>query len=452
MNEELYMRFSLLLGSSMLVPTVVFFSHSISQRNMAFWRVAAIGFLCLFANAILSAMSDFVPKIAGTLIPNLLVGVGYFLGTKSIRLIKDIQAYPSVDYAVLAIYSTACIANYFMINTYESRVLIVSTGIISFSILILILALRKDGRKNLLGDGLIAIFAFINTIISLLRASATLLDDNSTWLRLELIDPVFFVWSITAVVAFATGHFINGNACIAAETQKHFEHVSELAEHLQAAIEDQQNLQKLLLHELKRPMNAISAATQAALQTDDPSNRINELRRLRRLIDSANSYIEGIGEYEELSSLLTTPNIETLTLDSIASDLRSKWGLSVELDPALAARNCRGDPLLIDIALGNLVENAHKFGGESADCRVRITANDSHAFFDVIDGGPGIAEAYWDKVWGKFYKISDTPSSSVRGCGLGLHMVKQIAELHGGHAQVLSRQPSTIRFTLPLYT
>ena len=80
----------------------------------------------------------------------------------------------------------------------------------------------------------------------------------------------------------------------------------------------------------------------------------------------------------------------------------------------------------------NLLQNAYKYGGEQVRVRVSLHENaDGKAVLRVADDGPGIAPEDQDKVWQRFWQ-ADPSRGEDGGSGLGLAMVKEIMQLHGG--------------------
>lgn len=96
----------------------------------------------------------------------------------------------------------------------------------------------------------------------------------------------------------------------------------------------------------------------------------------------------------------------------------------------------RVDPGLVEQALGNLVENADRYGAGSP-IDLELTADPTAVEFCVKDRGPGIAEADRDRVFERFFR--GTTAAGTRGSGLGLALVAQVARWHGGSAGVRSR-------------
>ena len=103
----------------------------------------------------------------------------------------------------------------------------------------------------------------------------------------------------------------------------------------------------------------------------------------------------------------------------------------VELDirPGIQA-DCNAE--LMARVVGNLLQNAYKYGGERAHIRVSLHENaDGRAVLSVADDGPGIAPEDQDKVWQRFWQ-ADPARGADGGSGLGLAMVREIVQLHGG--------------------
>nr|HPG58135.1 ATP-binding protein [Candidatus Wallbacteria bacterium] len=109
-----------------------------------------------------------------------------------------------------------------------------------------------------------------------------------------------------------------------------------------------------------------------------------------------------------------------------------------------------GDRKRIFEVIQNLVENAIKFKRDDADPEIEIGAKSSgdSTIVYVRDNGIGIESKYFENVFGLFNKLN----TSSAGTGIGLALVKRIAEVHGGKAWVESDGPghgSVFYFSLP---
>ena len=107
------------------------------------------------------------------------------------------------------------------------------------------------------------------------------------------------------------------------------------------------------------------------------------------------------------------------------------------------------DPYLFSRVINNLIENARRYGKENGHIRVSLKKEKNRILLSVEDDGIGIASEEQEKIWRRFYQV-DPSRESGSGLGLGLSMVKQIVELHGGSINVESEPGKGSRFTVEL--
>jgi two-component system phosphate regulon sensor histidine kinase PhoR len=110
------------------------------------------------------------------------------------------------------------------------------------------------------------------------------------------------------------------------------------------------------------------------------------------------------------------------------------------------------DPDAMTQVLGNLIENALKYGGSGKRVRVGATLLESEVEFCVQDFGPGIASEHLERIFERFYRVDKARSRESGGTGLGLAIVKHIVQAHGGRVRAESDLGSgaSFYFTLPL--
>jgi signal transduction histidine kinase len=101
--------------------------------------------------------------------------------------------------------------------------------------------------------------------------------------------------------------------------------------------------------------------------------------------------------------------------------------------------------------VSNLLANALRYA-PTGPIVLRATRRGDRLRIEVADEGPGIAPAERERIWEKFYRTEQAISSPNRGSGLGLAVVKQLVELHGGQVGVRSspHRGTTFWFTLPI--
>ena len=102
--------------------------------------------------------------------------------------------------------------------------------------------------------------------------------------------------------------------------------------------------------------------------------------------------------------------------------------------------------------MSNLIDNAVKYAGETAEITVRVGRKNHEAVISVEDNGIGIPAAHLPRIFERFYRVDKARSRKAGGTGLGLSIVKHVAQWHHGQAEVESAvgEGSIFRLRLPL--
>ena len=115
------------------------------------------------------------------------------------------------------------------------------------------------------------------------------------------------------------------------------------------------------------------------------------------------------------------------------------------------------DPLRVREILGNLIDNAMKYGRPGGEVEVALHRCDAEPGFiriSVRDDGPGIAPRHLRHIFERFFRASDGPDTNPGGLGLGLHITRELVRAHGGELGVSSKVGvgTTFQFTLPIFS
>jgi two-component system, OmpR family, sensor histidine kinase TctE len=208
-------------------------------------------------------------------------------------------------------------------------------------------------------------------------------------------------------------------------------------------------------HQLRTPLAGLKSQTELALQSaSDPELRA----RLERVHESATRSAHLV---TQLLSLARAEPGSAQPADSQPVDLRAlAQRLTASLVPrALRARQdlgmeegaaepvwVAGNELLLEEAISNLIDNALRYAGYGASITVAVRAEASQALLIVEDDGQGLSGQDLERVFGRFVRASDVGS----GCGLGLAIVREIVERHGGQAKLEPVEPHGLRAELRL--
>ena len=130
---------------------------------------------------------------------------------------------------------------------------------------------------------------------------------------------------------------------------------------------------------------------------------------------------------------------------------RLQWqaqGLTVRIEGVPVALQI--DREKIASAIGNLLSNAIRFSPHGGHIRLLLLDLPGRACIDIVDQGPGVAEADRDRIFEPFYRGERQPQGAVRGTGIGLSIVHEYIVAHGGRITLLpQRQGAHFRIELP---
>ncbi|MDN7424917.1 PAS domain-containing protein [Burkholderia sp. AU45388] len=212
-------------------------------------------------------------------------------------------------------------------------------------------------------------------------------------------------------------------------------------------------------HELRTPLNVIYGWIEVLRNTSDPALQHQAVDAIDR---SARSLTRMVGDILDASSLATgklrldaTPvDVVRLFSDQVGTfqTAASSAGILLEFDCAAPACIVSGDAERLRQMLSNLISNALKFTPTGGSVMVGLVRDDKQAVLTVVDTGQGIATEFAPYVFDMFRRADDSPASPRRGLGLGLSIVRHIAELHGGRVSVASagrNLGTTFTVTLP---
>ncbi|MFO7616811.1 MAG: HAMP domain-containing sensor histidine kinase [Bacteroidales bacterium] len=214
-----------------------------------------------------------------------------------------------------------------------------------------------------------------------------------------------------------------------------------------------------MTHELKTPLSTISVATRT-LENDkvlsDPvkaRQTLEIIRRQNRQLSKQINHLLEISMWERKQFSLDRKPVELRNFfDSMVESFRlehQEKGCRLETEYELDKGVATIDEVQMTIAVHNLLANACKYNQNAPEIRIRVACRNSLTI-SVSDNGIGISRDDQKHVFDKFYRVSTGNIHKVKGLGLGLFYVRQIAEAHGGTVEVASRQGQGSTFTLNL--
>lgn len=222
------------------------------------------------------------------------------------------------------------------------------------------------------------------------------------------------------------------------------------------ALQEQRNFLGMISHEFRVPLAIIDGASQLLdIIGDHKPEAEEEMAKIRRAVQRMSRLIDTyLSEDRLTTSGLPFRPVEMDLHDLLASTCRSQARLSggraIHLSSA-GPLPMVGDPDLLRIMFDNLIGNALKFSPPDQPVSVALWGRPSSAEVVISDSGTGIAPKDRERIFEKYFRTSE--ATKVHGAGLGLFIVRNILDLHGGTVRLESAvgQGSTFIITLPLH-
>jgi signal transduction histidine kinase len=223
---------------------------------------------------------------------------------------------------------------------------------------------------------------------------------------------------------------------------------------LENAFESQRRFVANASHELRTPLAIVR--TELDVTLDDPAATEDELRSMARVIRDANGRMERL-----IASLLALASSEGGIAQSRRADLAEAVAPALErerafedgtlqLDATLSPAPVLGDPVLLERLAENLVENAVRYNAAVGWVRVRTGIERGEATLHVANPGARIDPASVEGLLEPFRRLESSRSRSTGGYGLGLAVVRAVAQAHGGRIAVLARREGGLEVTVSL--
>lgn len=219
------------------------------------------------------------------------------------------------------------------------------------------------------------------------------------------------------------------------------------------------NFVSTVSHEFRSPLTAIRQIAEALeggrVPTEERKRRyygvlLEQSERLSTLIDNVLtlSRMEA-GRHR----LRFEPTDVAALVDGVVADARHRVaheGFTIRTEIDRRVPRLRVDADAVRQALGNLIDNGVKYSGASRDLVVRGYPENGEVVLAVRDFGIGLSAEEAGRVFERFYRAGNELTRTVKGTGLGLTLVKEIAETHGGRVGVRSRPGEGSTFFLRL--
>jgi two-component system sensor histidine kinase TctE len=219
--------------------------------------------------------------------------------------------------------------------------------------------------------------------------------------------------------------------------------MNDLLSRLSAALAAQQRFIADAAHQLRTPVAALKTQAELAVRQVRDGEAQATLQQLHTAADHAARLVNQLltlarAEPGSHRSVMR----ERVNLAALARETTGEWvpqslnrGIDLGFDDTSTDATISADPFLVRELLNNLIDNAINYTPAGGHITVRVTTDDDKPSLEVEDNGCGIHKDEREQVFERFYRSA---GGSPEGCGLGLAIVREIAQGHGATATILS--------------
>jgi len=205
-------------------------------------------------------------------------------------------------------------------------------------------------------------------------------------------------------------------------------------------IEERERFLAAVSHDLKTPVTRLRLRSEMLADAGLRERYLRDLDDMQQMLTSALEFLRGRTADEPVHPIDMVAMLESLVDDW------AELGREIPLQAPACVR-LSGRPQALRRAIGNLIENALKYGGKAS---VALVDEPARVTIVVDDEGPGLPGDMLEKVLEPFYRSESSRSRETGGVGLGLAIVRQIVLAHGGTIRLENRPAGGLRATLSL--
>ncbi|MEM9952694.1 MAG: ATP-binding protein [Chloroflexota bacterium] len=243
------------------------------------------------------------------------------------------------------------------------------------------------------------------------------------------------------------------------------EEARQQANILQVELEKERELRELktrftsmIVHDFRNPVAAISMSTEVMQRYLDPPNTAKITERTERILRTTkrlNDLIDDVLDLERMETVETNFNPQEQDFVAFIQELVEQFGnrydeqaIDLCFDAIVPEQTLAFDAELMTRAIMNLLSNAVKYSPDDPRVIVTVAKDDSYLKVEICDNGIGISEDDLPRIFDFFHRASN--ATRFKGTGIGLAIVKQVIETHGGEITCESTLGEGTTFTICL--
>lgn len=238
--------------------------------------------------------------------------------------------------------------------------------------------------------------------------------------------------------------------------------LSEAMNYMRQQLDGKAHVEKfaqLLTHELKSPVAGLQGALELLEDEKNASNRRRLIQNLQSESSRLNRIIDGVLTLARAENLTQPQHQEAIDLTALMDEVVASRSHQINAKKLILVTQYQtndmyyGDAFMLRQAMANLIDNAIDFSQENGEINVTISQQTNVFAIKIRDHGAGIPDFALPRLFERFYSVprpNHSSRTSVRGTGLGLNFVQEVARLHNGTIKLENHAQGGAMATLTL--
>ncbi len=230
--------------------------------------------------------------------------------------------------------------------------------------------------------------------------------------------------------------------------------LNDLLSRLKVSLETQRQFTADAAHELRTPLTAVRLQLDLLKRADKPEDRIEAVETLERGVDRSIRLVQQLLELarqepENENRVLAKIEIDPILQNAILESRIVAERKAISINPSFGHVVIIGDAASLAVLIGNVLTNALAYTHIGGEVSVKTYQDSGNPVLEIADNGTGIAKQDHARVFDRFYRVAGTGTT---GSGLGLSIVKNIAERHGATIELsagIGGKGTSFRFVFP---
>ena len=220
------------------------------------------------------------------------------------------------------------------------------------------------------------------------------------------------------------------------------EAINGLLDRLSEAFDTQRRFTADAAHELRTPLTAVRLELDVLKRAETEEEKEQSLHKLYKAVDRSTRLVHQLLELARIEPEQASEKVTEVPLHDIAKNIEEEMrqaakskNIELRFDD-LSKITIQGRPHALAVLVSNLVSNAIQYTPQGGKVAISVFKKEGKAVLRVSDNGPGIPEQDRTRIFDRFYRILDKKQTGITGSGLGLSIVKSIADAHNAAINV----------------